>query len=173
MDPLRLRALLEAVEAGGASVDEAMRELRELPFRALEFAHVDTHRHLRTGFPEVVLGEGKTPEQIAAILVELAKGGSTALATRVTPPAAAVVVGLVPGARHAGAARHRRRARAPPIAGGRSRSSARGPPTSRSPRRPRSRPSWAATASSVSMTSASPGCTGWSRTRPWSRRPRS
>jgi hypothetical protein len=100
MDPLRLRALLEAVEAGGASVDEAMRELRELPFRALEFAHVDTHRHLRTGFPEVVLGEGKTPEQIAAILVELAKGGSTALATRVTPAAAAVVVGAVPGARH-------------------------------------------------------------------------
>ena len=71
MDPERVRALLEAVEGGRASVDEAMRELRDLPFRALRFAHADTHRHLRTGFPEVVLGQGKTPEQIAAILVEL------------------------------------------------------------------------------------------------------
>ena len=67
MDPARLRALLEAVEAGGTSVDDAVKELRELPFRAFDFAHVDTHRHLRTGFPEVVLGEGKTPEQIAAV----------------------------------------------------------------------------------------------------------
>jgi NCAIR mutase (PurE)-related protein len=100
MDPERLRALLEAVSAGRASVGEAMRELRDLPFRALEFAHVDTHRHMRTGFPEVVLGEGKTPEQIAAILRELAGAGSTALATRVDPAAAAGIVAAVPGARH-------------------------------------------------------------------------
>src|SRR5262249_39418677 len=100
MDPSRLRALLEAVEGGRASVEEAMRELRGVPVRALEFAHVDPHRHLRTGFPEVVLGEGKTPEQIAAILIELAKGGSTALATRVSSAAAAIVVAAIPGARH-------------------------------------------------------------------------
>ena len=74
--------------------------MRTLPFRALGFAHVDTHRHLRTGFPEVVLGEGKTPEQIAAILVELSKGGSTAFATRVAAAAAPVIVAAVPGARH-------------------------------------------------------------------------
>ena len=77
-----------------------MRELRELPFRTLEFARVDTHRHLRTGFPEVVLGQGKTPEQIAAILVELASAGSTALATRVSPAAAEVVLAAVPAARY-------------------------------------------------------------------------
>lgn len=100
MDPERVRALLEAVEAGRASVDEVMRELRELPFKALAFAHVDTHRHLRTGFPEVVLGEGKTPEQIAAILTELSKVGSVALATRVAPAAAASIVAAVPRARH-------------------------------------------------------------------------
>src|SRR5260221_9112002 len=87
MDPDRLRDLLESVAARRVPVDEAVRELRELPFRALGFAHADTHRHLRTGFPEVVLGEGKTPEQIAAILVELARGGSTVLATRVSPEA--------------------------------------------------------------------------------------
>src|SRR5258706_7823329 len=89
MDPDRLRDLLEAVAARRVPVEEAVRELRELPFRDLGFAHADTHRHLRTGFPEVVLGQGKTPEQIAAILVELARGGSTGLATPVPPQAAA------------------------------------------------------------------------------------
>jgi len=100
MDPDRLRELLEAVAARRVPVEEAVRDLRELPFRALGFANADTHRHLRTGFPEVVLGEGKTPEQIAAILIELAKGGSTVFATRVSPEAAAVVLAAVPGARH-------------------------------------------------------------------------
>ncbi|HVX96403.1 MAG TPA: nickel pincer cofactor biosynthesis protein LarB [Polyangia bacterium] len=100
MDPERLRDLLESVAARRMPVDEAMRELRELPFRSLGFAHADTHRHLRTGFPEVILGEGKTAEQIAAILLELARGGSTVLATRVTPEKAAVVLAAVPEARH-------------------------------------------------------------------------
>jgi pyridinium-3,5-biscarboxylic acid mononucleotide synthase len=100
MDPERLRDLLEGVAARRVAVDEAVRELRDLPFRALGFANADTHRHLRTGFPEVVLGEGKTPEQIAAILVELSKGGSTVLATRVSPEAAAAVCAVVPGARY-------------------------------------------------------------------------
>jgi pyridinium-3,5-biscarboxylic acid mononucleotide synthase len=100
MDPDRLRELLEGVAARRTPVDEAVRELRDLPFRALGFAHVDTHRHLRTGFPEVVLGEGKTAPQIAAILRELAAGGSTVLATRVSAEAAAVVVPDVPGARY-------------------------------------------------------------------------
>src|SRR5882724_8210215 len=105
MDPDRLKALLQAVETRQTSVDEAMRELREAPlhatgFAALGFAHADTHRHLRTGFPEVVLGQGKTPEQIAAILIELARGGSTVLATRVSPEAAAAVRAVLPEARH-------------------------------------------------------------------------
>jgi len=100
LDPDRLRNLLESVAARRVPVEEAVRELRELPFRSLGFAHADTHRHLRTGFPEVVLGEGKTPEQIAAIMVELAKGGSTVLATRVSPEAAAAVRLAVPAVRH-------------------------------------------------------------------------
>jgi NCAIR mutase (PurE)-related protein len=100
MDPERLRALLQAVQAGDTSIADALRELRELPFRTLEFARVDTHRHLRTGFPEVVLGQGKTPEQIAAILAQLAAAGSTALATRVSPDAAESVLAVVPAARY-------------------------------------------------------------------------
>src|SRR5579863_5492004 len=104
MDPARLRELLEGVAARRVAVDEAVRELRELPFRDLEFAHVDTHRHLRTGFPEVVLGEGKTPEQITAILNALAKGqgpgGVPVFATRVSAEAARAIVPAVPGARY-------------------------------------------------------------------------
>ena len=76
MDPQRLRALLEAAIAGRATVDDTLRALSELPFRDLGFAHADTHRHLRTGFPEVVLGEGKTPEQIAAILISSRSRGA-------------------------------------------------------------------------------------------------
>ena len=100
MDPERLRALLQAVQAGDTSITEALRELRELPFRTLEFARVYTHRHLLTVFPEVVLGQGKTPAQIAAILAQLAPAGSTALATRVSPEAAEVVLAAVPAARY-------------------------------------------------------------------------
>src|SRR6266404_8725774 len=100
MDPDRLRDLLESVAARRVPVEEAVRELRELPFRDLGFAHPDTHRHLRTGFPEVVMGQGKTPEQIAAILIELARGGSTVMATRVDEAAAAHIVAAVSGARH-------------------------------------------------------------------------
>jgi NCAIR mutase (PurE)-related protein len=100
MDPARLRELLDAVAARRTTIEDAVRELRELPFRSLGFARADTHRHLRTGFPEVVLGEGKTPEQIAAILRELSRGGSTVMATRVTPAAAAVVTAELAEARY-------------------------------------------------------------------------
>ncbi len=102
MDPQRLRALIEAAVAGRATVEETTRALSELPFRELEFAHVDTHRHLRTGFPEVVLGEGKTPEQIAAILNVLREGRGEVpvFATRVSAEAAAAVTAAVPGARY-------------------------------------------------------------------------
>src|SRR3954452_18130200 len=100
MDPERLQALLEEVRNERVSIPEALQQLRELPFRTLEFARVDTHRHLRTGFPEGVFGLGKTPEQIADILAELAKVQSAALATRLSPEAAAEVIARFPAARH-------------------------------------------------------------------------
>jgi NCAIR mutase (PurE)-related protein len=100
MDPEKIRQLLEGVRAGERSVSEALTELADLPYRDLGFAHVDHHRHLRTGFPEVVLGSGKTAEQIVAILNELKKGGSNLLATRVDGDKAEVVLREVAGARH-------------------------------------------------------------------------
>jgi len=100
VNPEHLRALLEAVQSGQTGIDKALTELRDLPFRALGFAHADTHRHLRTGFPEVIFGTGKTPSQIATLLGELGKGGATVLATRVTAEVAREVLAAVPAARY-------------------------------------------------------------------------
>jgi NCAIR mutase (PurE)-related protein len=91
--------------AGDRSVDDALNDLSDLPFRELGFATVDHHRHLRTGAPEVVLGSGKTAAQIADILVELRRGGANLLTTRVTDEQAAEVLARVPDARHEPAAR--------------------------------------------------------------------
>ena len=68
MDPTRLRKLLEDVKRGRATVDEAARALADLPFAELGYATVDTHRSVRFGFPEVVYGEGKSPEQLLGIV---------------------------------------------------------------------------------------------------------
>jgi pyridinium-3,5-biscarboxylic acid mononucleotide synthase len=104
MDPDKVRQLLEGVRAGERSVDEALGELADLPYRDLGFAHVDHHRHLRTGFPEVVLGSGKTAAQISAILSELKRGGANLLCTRVDAAKAELVLRAVPGARYEEAA---------------------------------------------------------------------
>ena len=105
MSPEHVRALLEAVRSGAVGLDEAMRELRELPFRSLGFAHADTHRHMRTGFTEVILGTGKTAAQIATLLVELGREGGCVMATRVLPSVAAEILVAVPQARYLDAGR--------------------------------------------------------------------
>ena len=96
MDPARLRALLDQVRAQAASVDDAMDALRELPFADLGYASVDHHRALRTGVPEVVFGEGKTPEQIAGIAAELLRRGQNVLVTRLDAAKAASVREALP-----------------------------------------------------------------------------
>ena len=79
-----LRQLLDAVRRRRLSPDEAVRRLRHLPFEDLGFAKVDHHRALRSGIPEVVLAEGKTPAQVAKIFQRLARHGPNVLATRTT-----------------------------------------------------------------------------------------
>jgi NCAIR mutase (PurE)-related protein len=100
VDPESLRHLLQEVSAGRVPVDEALRELRELPFRSLGFAHADTHRQLRSGFPEVIYGPGKTPVQIATLLRELQRTDTPVMATRITPDVAAAVLALQPDVRY-------------------------------------------------------------------------
>src|ERR1700685_4573940 len=71
MDASSLRTLIEDVATGRCSPDDAVRQLRRLPYSDLGFARVDHHRDLRQGMPEAVYGPGKTPEQCAAIVEEL------------------------------------------------------------------------------------------------------
>jgi NCAIR mutase (PurE)-related protein len=82
MDPERLRALLAGVQAGDISPDHALERLRRLPFEDLGFARLDTHRALRSGSPESVFCEGKSPEQIVRILARLVEHHQNVLATR-------------------------------------------------------------------------------------------
>lgn len=86
MHTAQLKALLDRVASGQLDPASAERELaaafRERPFEDLGFARVDHHRAHRQGFPEVILGLGKTPAQVAAIAREIAGRGSTLLVTR-------------------------------------------------------------------------------------------
>jgi NCAIR mutase (PurE)-related protein len=100
MDERELRELLERVRVGEAGIDEAIGALRRLPFDDMGFAHLDTHRALRAGFPEVVFCEGKLPEQAAAIIARLAEGRGPVLGTRAGPELYARVRELVPDARY-------------------------------------------------------------------------
>ena len=83
MDEERLRQLLESVQGRALSVDEALERLRRLPYEDIGFAEIDHHRALRTGFPEVILGEGKSTEQVAAISERVLAGSERLLVTRV------------------------------------------------------------------------------------------
>src|SRR5271165_6056267 len=77
-----IRQLFDDVRKGKLTPDDAVARLRHLPFEDLGFAKVDHHRALRTGMPEVIFGEGKTPAQVAGIFARLAKHGGNILATR-------------------------------------------------------------------------------------------
>jgi pyridinium-3,5-biscarboxylic acid mononucleotide synthase len=84
MNAASIRKLFDEVKRGKLSPDEAVARLRHLPFEDLGFAKVDHHRALRAGIPEVILGQRKTPRQVAGIFARLAVHGSNVLATRAT-----------------------------------------------------------------------------------------
>ena len=109
MTDSELRTLLEHVADGATDAATAHRQLLEVlrarPYEDLGFARVDHHRAVRQGFPEVILGLGKTPAQVAAIAAEIVERGSTLLVTRATEAAYDAVRVRVPGATyHADAA---------------------------------------------------------------------
>jgi NCAIR mutase (PurE)-related protein len=102
MNPAQLKTLLVAVAGGTLDAEDAERQLLEAlrarPFEDLGFARIDHHRSIRQGFPEVVLGLGKTPAQIAAIAAEIVRRGSTLLVTRASQAAFDAVRVAVPQA---------------------------------------------------------------------------
>jgi len=78
----QLRRILGEIRSGALSDDEALEKLRKLPFEDLGFANVDHHRTLRQGFPEVIFGAGKTPDQVARIVQSMLPGKHNILVTR-------------------------------------------------------------------------------------------
>ncbi len=82
MDQDQLRALLESVRSGAVEIDAAIDRMRHLPFEDLGFAKLDHHRALRHGLTEVILGKGKTPEQVAGIADGLLAKSPNLLITR-------------------------------------------------------------------------------------------
>jgi pyridinium-3,5-biscarboxylic acid mononucleotide synthase len=97
-----IRDLLDRVHRGDLPPGDAeailTTHLRTLPFEDLGFARVDHHRSLRQGFPEVILGLGKTPAEIAAIAQRIVGRGHTLLVTRADPAAFSAVVAVLPDA---------------------------------------------------------------------------
>jgi NCAIR mutase (PurE)-related protein len=83
MHEVSLRRLLEQVRRGRRSVDQAIGDLKHMPFEDLGFAKVDHHRAIRCGFPEVIYCEGKTIQQVVAVIKHRLAGGGNLLATRV------------------------------------------------------------------------------------------
>ncbi len=100
MDRDRLHALLESFARGELLRDELVETLARLPFELLGDARVDTHRALRSGVPEVVLGIGKSAEQIARIVAVLREAGGDVLVTRVTLEQASEVRARIPELEH-------------------------------------------------------------------------
>jgi NCAIR mutase (PurE)-related protein len=96
----RIKELLEQVRGGRTSPDEALEQLRDLPFEDLGFAKIDHHRALRAGMPEVIFGPGKTPDQTVEIFSRLSLRGHNVLATRVSPEQASAVLERMPLVSH-------------------------------------------------------------------------
>jgi NCAIR mutase (PurE)-related protein len=82
MNAQRMLELLEKVREGELSPEQGLERLKHLPFEDLGYARVDHHRALRQGFPEVIFGPGKTPEQIVGIVKSLLRQKSNVLITR-------------------------------------------------------------------------------------------
>lgn len=93
-----LKKLLLEFKAGELGLDQALERLRHLPFEDLGYANVDHHRALRQGFPEVIFGQGKTPEQVAGIAARLLERGGNLLVTRTNLEAFALVKAVAPDA---------------------------------------------------------------------------
>ncbi len=100
MDIDYVSSLLKDFKAGGLSLDEALEKLKILPYEDLEFAKLDHHRLLRQGFAEVVFCQGKTVEQVLAIMDRLAEYNRSILATRATPQMYEAVKNALPDARY-------------------------------------------------------------------------
>jgi len=100
MNSDQMRELFEAVRSGAVGVDAAIDRVRHLPFEDLGFAKVDHHRALRQGMAEVILAQGKTPEQVVEIASRILENTPNVLITRADEAVAAAVRERIPQAEY-------------------------------------------------------------------------
>jgi len=105
MNEESLRTLLGSLSQGRVTVDEVVTRLRSLPFEDLGFAKIDHHRAIRCGFPEVIYCEGKTLDQVTAIVAKRAETGGNVLGTRASAAMYEAVAARFPAAQYHPAAR--------------------------------------------------------------------
>lgn len=98
MDKEFIRDLIRNIQTGKVTEDEAVEALTKLPYKDLGFANIDNHRAIRTGYPEAILSEGKTPKQVAEILAYMKKNSSNIMATRASKEVYEEVLKLNPEA---------------------------------------------------------------------------
>jgi NCAIR mutase (PurE)-related protein len=104
MNPEKLLDLLRSVQRGTITPEQALSELRSLPYEDIGFAKLDHHRALRTGFPEVIFCQGKTVQQVVEIASRLYQNSHHVLATRASAEMAeAVQKASLPAVYHADA----------------------------------------------------------------------
>ena len=105
MDAKAIRKVLESVMGGRLTVDQALEQLKRLPFENLSYACVDHHRSLRKGFPEVIFGEGKSLEQILGVMEAMVDQKDTVMITRLSAEKAEAIVAKHPKATYHSEAR--------------------------------------------------------------------
>lgn len=100
MDRTQLLEILKRIASGDLSPDQGLADLADFPSVRMEYAHLDTHRHLRRGIPETVFGQGKTPQQVLGIVERFTSSGDPVLVTRISEEAATLVKDRLPAADH-------------------------------------------------------------------------
>jgi NCAIR mutase (PurE)-related protein len=105
MTKTSLFELLAAVQSGTISLADASGRLANLEYEDIGHARIDHHRALRTGMPEVIYAQGKSPEQTAEIFARMAANGTDVLATRADAATAAAVLASTPAALYSPQAR--------------------------------------------------------------------
>jgi NCAIR mutase (PurE)-related proteins len=98
MDQSYLQNILNQVAEGKMDTQEAVEQLKGLPFQDLGFASIDQHRNIRTGYPETIYCEGKTPEQVAVIIDKMKENNKNILGTRASKEVYDKVIETVPEA---------------------------------------------------------------------------
>jgi pyridinium-3,5-biscarboxylic acid mononucleotide synthase len=100
MNEDKLKEILEGLKEGRIEVNDAITLFRDFEYKELDYAKIDNHRVLRTGYPEVVFGLNKTKEQIVGIVEYMLTRDNNILVTRAPKEAYEIISGLTPGAQY-------------------------------------------------------------------------